>query len=66
MKKKSYKPESMKTLVCHMCNRNSSIVDSKTTKLTCYKCVSKMANPNSLFHDDVRPEDFARVVLGKK
>jgi hypothetical protein len=66
MKKKSYKPESMKKLVCHVCNKNSSMVDGKTEKLTCYKCVAKMSNPNSLFHDDVRDEDFARVVLGKK
>jgi hypothetical protein len=65
MKKKAYKPESMKMLVCHVCNKSSSMVDGRTEKLTCYKCVSRMSNPNSLFHDEVRPEDFARLVLGK-
>jgi hypothetical protein len=65
MRKKAYKPESMKTLVCHVCNKSSSLVDSKTDRLTCYKCVSRASNPNSLFHDEVRSEDFARLVLGK-
>lgn len=66
MKRKSYKPESMKTLVCHVCNKNSSLVDSKTDRLTCFKCVSRTSNPNSLFDDEVKLEDFARLVLGKK
>jgi hypothetical protein len=66
MKRKAYKPESMKTLVCHVCNKNSSLVDSKTDRLTCFKCVSRATNPNSLFNDEVAPEDFARLVLGKK
>lgn len=65
MKRKAYKPESMKMLVCHVCNKSSSMVDGRTERLTCYKCVSRMSNPNSLFHDEVRPEDFARLVLGK-
>jgi hypothetical protein len=65
MKKKAYKPESMKMLVCHVCNKSSSMVDGRTERLTCYKCVSRMSNPNSLFDDEVRPEDFARLVLGK-
>lgn len=65
MKRKAYKPESMKRLTCHVCNKNSSMVDGKTEKLTCYKCVSRMSSPNSLFHDEVKPEDFARLVLGK-
>jgi hypothetical protein len=65
MKRKAYKPESMKMLVCHVCNKSSSMVDGRAEKLTCYKCVSRMSNPNSLFHDEVRPEDFARLVLGK-
>ena len=65
MKRKAYKPESMKMLVCHVCNKSSSMVDGRTERLTCYKCVSRMSNPNSLFDDEVRPEDFARLVLGK-
>jgi len=65
MKRKAYKPESMKMLVCHVCNKSSSMVDGRVEKLTCYKCVSRMSNPNSLFDDEVRPEDFARLVLGK-
>lgn len=66
MKKKAYKPESMKTLVCHVCNKSSSLVDSKTERLTCFKCVSRASNPNSLFNDEVSQEDFSRIVLGKK
>jgi hypothetical protein len=66
MKRKAYKPESMKMLVCHVCNKSSSMVDSKTERITCYKCVSRASSPNSLFDDEVRPEDFARLVLGKK
>jgi hypothetical protein len=66
MRKKAYKPESMKMLTCHVCNKSSSLVDSKTDRLTCFKCVSRASNPNSLFNDEVAPEDFARLVLGKK
>ena len=66
MKRKAYKPESMKTLVCHVCNKSSSMVDSRTERLTCYKCVSRASNTNSLFHVEVKSEDFARLVLGKK
>lgn len=66
MKRKPYKPESMKWLVCHSCKKNKSMVDSRTEKLTCYKCVSRTSNPHSLFDDDVSPEDFPRLVLGKK
>lgn len=68
MKKKGFasRGAGTKTLVCHVCNKSKSEVDIKTEKVTCWKCVSRASNPNSLFGDEVKDEDFARLVLGKK
>jgi uncharacterized CHY-type Zn-finger protein len=69
MKKKNFAsrgPSGTKVLICGTCNKTSSQVDERTEKLTCYKCVSRLSNPNSLFDDDVKPGEFNRLVLGKK
>lgn len=68
MRKKGFasKGAGTKTLVCHVCNKSKSEVDVKADKVTCWKCVSRASNPNSLFCDEVKAEDFARLVLGKK
>jgi hypothetical protein len=69
MKKKNFAakgPAGTKTMECSTCHKNSSLVDSRTEKFTCYKCVSRLSNPNSLFDDDVKPGEFNRLVLGKK
>ena len=49
----------IKTLACKNCNRNVPNVDETTVAVTCWRCVCKGLNPNSVILSDMSPAELS-------
>ena len=47
---------------CHSCNTKVDNVDANVVKITCWRCVAKTLNHNSVFVDELTPEEWAEHI----
>lgn len=49
----------IKSMKCKNCNAIVDNVDEKSVSVTCWKCVSKSLNPNSVIISDLSKEELS-------
>lgn len=47
---------------CKTCNTPVPNTDSEAFSVTCYKCVSRLLNPNTIFADEVSNEEWGKLI----
>lgn len=63
MSKNTYRtPTGFKDLKCSKCNSHTVKVDSSSTGATCFRCVSKGINPESVILTDLSPEEYKEFI----
>ena len=55
-------PTGFKEIPCSKCGIHSIKVDSESTSATCFRCVSKEANPESVIITDLSQEEYKEFI----
>jgi NAD-dependent SIR2 family protein deacetylase len=53
---------SIKTMLCKECKSQVHNVDEKTISVTCWKCVSKSLNPQSVIISDMNEDELKNFI----
>lgn len=51
---------------CRECKRIVTNVDDSVSSVLCYRCVAKSLSPNTIFVDELTPEEFRNLLIKKK
>ena len=63
MSKNTYRtPQGFKEIKCGKCGTETVKVDAQSTGATCFRCVSKGINPESVILTDLSQEDYKEFV----
>ena len=63
MSKNAYRtPTGFKEIECNCCKKQLVKVDSNSVSATCFRCVAKATNDESIFITDLNPEDYKAVI----
>jgi len=63
MSKNTYRtPQGFKEIKCCKCGVHTIKVDAESKEATCFRCVSKGINPESVIVTDLSPEDYKEFV----
>jgi len=63
MSKNTYRtPEGFKEVKCNRCNTHTLKVDASSTGGTCFRCVAKGINPESVILTDLSPEEYTEFI----
>ena len=63
MSKNTYRtPNGFKEIVCSCCNSQMVKVDSNSVSATCFRCVAKATNEESIFITDLSTEDYKSFI----
>lgn len=66
MSKNAYRtPAGFKEVKCSCCNTTVMKVDSNSSSGTCFKCVSKLMNPDSVIITDLSNEEYKEFIQSK-
>lgn len=55
-------PTGFKEIKCSKCGDHTIKVDSESTGATCFRCVAKGINPESVILTDLSPEEYSKFV----
>ena len=63
MSKNAYRtPTGFKEIECSCCKKQMVKVDSNSVSSTCFRCVAKATNEDSVFITDLSPEDYKAFI----
>lgn len=63
MSKNTYRtPQGFKEIPCSNCKSHKIRVDAESKGATCFRCVSKSMNPESIIVSDLSQEDYREFV----
>lgn len=63
MSKNAYRtPTGFKEVKCSRCNTHTVKIDASSVGGTCFRCVSKGINPESVILTDLSPEEYKEFV----
>jgi hypothetical protein len=63
MSKNAYRtPTGFKEVKCSRCNTHTVKIDASSAGGTCFRCVSKGINPESVILTDLSPEEYKEFV----
>jgi predicted nucleic acid-binding Zn finger protein len=63
MSKNAYRtPTGFKEIECSCCKKQLVKVDSNSVSATCFRCVSRASNSESVFVTDLSPEDYKEFI----
>jgi len=66
MSKNAYRtPAGFKEVKCKDCNQTVMKIDSNSVSGTCFKCVSKSMNPDSVILTDLSDADYKEFIQRK-
>jgi hypothetical protein len=63
MSKNAYRtPTGFKEIECSCCKKQLVKVDSNSVSATCFRCVAKASNDESIFITDLNPEEYKAFI----
>ena len=63
MSKNAYRtPTGFKEIECSCCKKQMVKVDSNSVSATCFRCVAKATNDESVFITDLNPEEYKAFI----
>lgn len=63
MSKNTYRtPSGFKEIECSCCKKQMVKVDDNSVSATCFRCVAKATNEESIFITDLSPEDYKEFI----
>ena len=63
MSKNAYRtPSGFKEVKCSCCNKVTMKIDNASTSGTCFRCISKSMNPDSVILTDLSPEEYKEFI----
>ena len=66
MSKNAYRtPSGFKEVKCSCCNQTTMKIDSNSVSGTCFRCISKSMNPDSVILTDLSDKDYKEFIQRK-
>ena len=66
MSKNAYRtPSGFKEVKCSCCNQTTMKIDNNSVSGTCFRCISKSMNPDSVILTDLSDKDYKEFIQKK-